>query len=158
MREELDALHLLLGVLTASDGSWWQTVTSHSWYTGNEVIGLPQSQEALKYGILLVNLYAFSKAMSSDLKDNKIKTSQNKLQVSNQNLLYQKSLKTMHCINNKQVQLPLFEFNLQMLWMILGPLVMMNCRTLCPNKLQFGHGMSGCSVCDAIPQTSSCWV
>jgi hypothetical protein len=28
--------------------------------------------------------------MSSDLKDNKIKTSQNKLQASNQNLLYQK--------------------------------------------------------------------
>ncbi len=51
-KEELDSRHLLLGVLSASDGSCCQAVTIHGGYVynANEVIALPLCEEALNYG------------------------------------------------------------------------------------------------------------
>ncbi len=50
-KEELDARHLLLGVLSASDGSCCHAVTIHGGYVydANEVIALPLCEEALNY-------------------------------------------------------------------------------------------------------------
>jgi hypothetical protein len=50
-KEELYARHLLLGVLSASDGTCWYTVTIHGgyMYNANEVIALPLCEEALNY-------------------------------------------------------------------------------------------------------------
>ena len=50
-KEELDSRHLLLGVLSASDGSCCHAVTIHGGYVydANEVIALPLCEEALNY-------------------------------------------------------------------------------------------------------------
>ncbi len=50
-KEELDARHLLLGMLSASDGSCCHAVTIHGGYVyyANEVIALPLCEEALNY-------------------------------------------------------------------------------------------------------------
>jgi hypothetical protein len=50
-KEELDARHLLLGVLSASDGSCCHAVTIHGSYVyyANEVINFPLCEEALNY-------------------------------------------------------------------------------------------------------------